>query len=503
MNRTKAFLSNSMSTALLQIVTMVIGFIQPRIMLSYYGSEINGLISSVSQFIGYFNLVETGLSSAAVFALYKPLAENNTHDINAVVSAAKKFYTQAGWIFTALTTGMAVIYPIFVKSEAASPLSITAIVFILGVNGCLEFFSLSKYRALLTADQKTYIISIASIVQNVIYFGLVVILTRIGMNIVLLRLIALISVFARSAILMIYCRRHYKYLDYSVEPNTKALDKRWDALYLQVLGTVQNNTPVLFLTVIMRNLKAVSLYSIFNMVASGIAKVLGIFTSGLSASFGNVIFKKETETLKSAYRQFEFSYYSLITIVYTIMLITIMPFVKIYTAGVTDMSYNEPLVGAFITINGFLYNIKTPQGMLVHSAGLYKETRVQTTIQVVLIIVFGLIFVPFMGVAGILLAEIVSNIYRDIDLIHFISKRVTHVPVRETYFRILRMVACIALSCAASMLVTYAPASLVQWFVYAIIISVIVVAVTIAINIIFDFKECKNLLIRVKGLVSK
>ena len=66
---------------------MIAGFIVPKIMLLNYGSEINGLVSSITQFINYFVIVEAGLTAAAVF-LYKPLAENQ-HKINEVVSTTK------------------------------------------------------------------------------------------------------------------------------------------------------------------------------------------------------------------------------------------------------------------------------------------------------------------------------------------------------------------------------------------------------------------------------
>ena len=48
MGRSKKFMLNSVTTALLQVVTMIAGFITPRFMLTAYGSEINGLISSIS-----------------------------------------------------------------------------------------------------------------------------------------------------------------------------------------------------------------------------------------------------------------------------------------------------------------------------------------------------------------------------------------------------------------------------------------------------------------------
>ena len=75
MSRTKKFIYNTFTTALYQIVVMIVGFITPKSILNAYGSETNGLVTSINQFITYFNLVEAGLAGAAVYALYKPLAE--------------------------------------------------------------------------------------------------------------------------------------------------------------------------------------------------------------------------------------------------------------------------------------------------------------------------------------------------------------------------------------------------------------------------------------------
>ena len=118
MSRKKKFLYNSTSSVLFQVVTLLVGLITPCIMLTVYGSEVNGLISSITQFISYFNLVEAGLSGATVYALYKPLADQNHTEINGVVAAAKKFYQQAGYIFVALTLILALVYPLYISSES-------------------------------------------------------------------------------------------------------------------------------------------------------------------------------------------------------------------------------------------------------------------------------------------------------------------------------------------------------------------------------------------------
>jgi len=471
---------------------MLAGFITPLVILKAYGSEINGLVSSINQFIVYFSLVEAGLSGAAIYALYKPLADNDHKAINEVVTAAKKFFTQSGYIFVSLTIGLALIYPMFVKADNITPLTVGLLVLILGVNGALDFFTLAKYQVLLSADQRTYIVSYASIVYVVINTIIVIVLGNQRVDIVVLRFVALLSIFSRSLILMVYVKVKYKYINYMEKPNFAALNKRWDAFYLQILGAIQIGAPVVILTIISRNLKVVSVYTIFNMVIAGLNGVLSIFMSGLSASFGDVIVRGEGETLRKAYREFEFFYYSLITVVYSVAFVTIMSFIRIYTKGITDIKYDLPLVGFLFVLNGLLYNVKTPQGMLVISAGMFKETKVQTTIQGAIAVIGGIILALFFGIAGVLVGSILSNIYRDIDLLFFIPRNVTKLPVRKTAYRIIRIFMCMVVIWAPFFFIEINPSRYVSWFAIAGGIGLYAVLVVALSGFIFDRIDIKN-----------
>lgn len=503
MGRTQKFIYNSISSAIYQIIIMIAGFITPRVMLKYYGSEINGLVSSINQFFVYFNLVEAGLSGAAIYALYKPLADKNHKAINAIISAAKNFYNQSGYIFISLTIGLAVFYPFYVKTNALSSISVGILVLILGVNGALEFFTLSKYRVLLSADQRTYVISLASIAHVILNTLIVTVLGIMQVNIVILRLVALSSIFLRSFILMIYVKRNYKFINYREEPNFEALDKRWDALYLQILGAIQTGAPIVILTLMSKNLKLVSVYAVFNMIMSSINGILSIFKSGLSASFGDVIARKEKKTLQKAYNEFEFAYYALITIVYSIAFVTIMPFVRIYTVGVTDINYNEPLIGFLFVLNGLLYNIKTPQGMLVISAGLFRETRVQTTIQGIIVVTIGMILAPKYGIYGVLLGSILSNIYRNIDLLFFVPKNITGLPVRNTAKRMLKIIITTLIIFLSFLLIDVNSSSYFEWIIDASLIGVYSVIVVIIVSLMFDRETTKGIVDRCLRMMKR
>lgn len=503
MSRTKSFLYNSVSAALLQMFTVAAGFVIPRIILTTYGSEINGLITSITQFIAYFNLVEAGLAGAAIYALYKPLADNDHTSINAVLSATNRFYILSGYIFVALTLGLALLYPAFVKTSLLSPFSVGVLVLILGVSGALEFFTMAKYRALLTADQKLYVISMASIVAIILNTVIIVVLAYNDTSIIVLKSVALFSVFARSLILNIYVRFRYRYINYKETPNNEALNKRWDAFYLQILGAIQSGAPVIIAT-IFTSLQVVSLYSIFSMVVVGISRLVGIFTSGLFASFGDVIARSEQSVLQKAYQEFELMYYMLISWAFSCTMVLIMPFIRLYTAGITDVNYNVPLVGILFTLNGLLYSLKTPQGMLVISAGLYRETRWQVTIQGLIAVVGGVILVHFWELVGILVGSILSNIYRDIDLLFYIPHRLTKLKVRTSFFRMLRVFVCFGLIYWPFVnLININCSTFWDWIGWAGITAIYALFVVIIINYPWERHVFMNIVCRMNNLSKK
>lgn len=495
--RSQKFLYNTIISAVQQIFIMFVGFIIPRVMLMYFGSEINGVVSSISQFITYFSLVEAGIGSAAVFSLYKPLADNDYKAINKIISATDKFYKKAGYFFICLVLIFAFIYPSYVKISGLSQLKVFTLVLIISSDLIINFFTLGKYRALLTADQCLYYISSVLIIQQLINTILVVIFAKNGFSIIVVRGVSLFSIIVRSLILLVICKRKYPYLNVKEKPNYKALDKRWNALYLQILGSIQRGAPIILAT-FFTNFKEVSVYTIYNIVMVGVNNILNIFMSGLSSGFGDIIARKDTTTLKKAYSDFEFAYIAFITIIYSVTLLLFVPFILIYTKGITDADYNRQLLALLFVLNGYFYNLKTPQGMLVISAGHYKETKWRSSIQAVIVIIFGLLLTPLFGLVGILISSCLSNIYRDIDLLFYIPKKITHLPVLSTFKRWLLSFLEIFLIFIPFKFYDIKIVGIFSWIEYAFIYIIYSALVVLLVSYIFDRKSLKCTIIRIK-----
>lgn len=498
MNRTKLAIYNMSASMLQNILTLFSGIIVTKIILYTYGSEINGLTSSISQFISYFTLLEAGLSGASIYALYKPLAERNVNAINGIVSATNKYYLFIGRIFSVLIIGLAIIYPQFVKTESIDSVQMGIYVIILSASGLLEFFTLGKYRALLMADQKSYVISIATCVYTTANLIVIYSLSILNVNIVLVRFVAIFSIILRIFILSNYVKKHYDYLNFKEKPNNDALKNRWNVFSLQLLISVQQGSPIIIAT-IFTNLKMVSIYSIYNMIMSGVNNLLSMITSGITASFGNIIANNEEKLLQKTVDEFEVIYYDVLLILYTITLTMFMPFIHLYTKNIVDVNYDVKYLAFLFVLNGLLYNLQTPHGLLVSSAGLFKETRVQSTIQALLLVVFGSGLSYYFGLYGILLGGIISNIYRTIDLVIFISKNLTKRKMTKCFYRVVRT---IVLFCIISLLLrcfNFNPDNYIIWFVQAILSGVVSIIVVYLYSWIF---EKQDLLIIQRRMIS-
>jgi hypothetical protein len=321
--RTSRFVQNTAFTAAYQFTAMLMGFVTPRLMMLYYGSQINGLIVSANEFLTLFRLVEAGLAAAAVFSLYKPLSEQDNEGVSAIVSAARQYYNVAGWMFVGLTVVFAAIYPFFVPVEtiAGDPmnyLSVFLLICAMGVSGSLEFFTLSRYRVLLTADQRTFMVSLASMASLLLQTAVIVVLAYMKANIILLRLLASLTIAIRPLILGRYVKKIYPQIDAFAKPNKAALSRRWDAMYQQFTTAFHQSAAVMLTTVITRDAAMISVYGTYHMVTIGLWGILKMTTTGIYSGFGDLLARGHQEKFQQAYRDFEYLYLSITTVLFSV-----------------------------------------------------------------------------------------------------------------------------------------------------------------------------------------
>jgi len=101
---------NIIASLLMQLITICIGLVLPKLIIENYGSNINGLISTVNTFFVYFNILEGGVAVAAGASLYSPIKSNDYEQINRILSAVRNFYIKSGLLFVCITIAFSVFF---------------------------------------------------------------------------------------------------------------------------------------------------------------------------------------------------------------------------------------------------------------------------------------------------------------------------------------------------------------------------------------------------------
>ena len=329
--KNKVTLVNMISSLALQICTIISGFIIPKIILSYFGSDTNGLISSLNQFLSYISLLEGGVTGVVAANLYKPLVNGDNQKLSAVVVTSKKFFNKVGAIFIAYTFCLAIVYPLVFKMDFWYVFFLTVI---LSMNLLVQYMFSITLRTLLNADKKLYIVSFTQIISTILNTILAYVSVKIYPSIHLLKLISGLLFFAQPVIYGRYVRKYYS-IDWSAEADNQLLKERWNGFAINLAAFIHNSTDISILT-FFTNLATVSIYNIYSLVAVGLKSLVQALTSGISATIGHAYAREDWDELNQKMDLYEYIVFLLVSFLFTVGALLITPFVMLYTSGIYD-----------------------------------------------------------------------------------------------------------------------------------------------------------------------
>ncbi len=203
--RSKKAIANIITSFMLQITTAICGFIIPRLILDSFGSEVNGLVSSISQFLGYIALVEGGIGGVTRAALYKPLAQKDNLKLSGIVKATEAFFRKVAIIFVFYTLILSVIYP-FLAEISFEWFYTFSLVIILSISTFAQYFFGVSYQLLINADQKQYLTNIVQIVTAILNAVSVILLIRMNCNIHIVKLTSALIFILRPLVFKYYVK---------------------------------------------------------------------------------------------------------------------------------------------------------------------------------------------------------------------------------------------------------------------------------------------------------
>lgn len=479
-NKSNRLFINMISYALLQIVNMLVGLFLPRLYLAVYGSEINGVISTINSFTSYFTYLEAGLGLTLIHSLFKPLAENNMQELNGILTYSKKRYKDISFVYFILVVVFSLFFPLTKATQDIGKIEFAMLVFVIGIYGALDFFTMSKYRVLLTADRKEYVISNAMILAQVCRFVFTWILLQFDLSVVLVKLVPIFTLLIRSLILRIYIKKNYERISYnSTERISVEISKsHWDALLLQISISTSVSLPTIVISQIL-DYREANVYAVYSLVIGAMISITSALSSGVSPMLGKSI--AEGKSINKTYEVFDYVVAVITSIVFSITSVMLLPFVDLYTDVVSDINYIHPEYAVLMSIWGALYTYRIPVTAVVNAAGVYKENRRHNIINLLLQVILGVVSTIVFGIPGLILVMIVSALQRNIALTMVNNKKLLHSNLKNCILYQILMVVLIG----GSFLVSYNIIASIEFDVFKwVMIAIIVALAEIVIGLI-------------------
>lgn len=474
---------NLTSSLIYQFITVICGFVLQRFFLAYYGSEVNGLVSSITQFLGFISLAECGVGAVVQSALYKPLADNNMQEVSKIVVSSERFFKRIAYILLGYTAILMVFYPL-ITLDSFDYLFTLILIFVISISTFAQYYLGMTYRLLLNADQLGFIqysiYSVALILNTVSC----ILLMRLGASVQFVKLTTSLIFLMQPVLLTIIAKRRYK-IDHKIRFVGEPIKQKRNGLAQHIATVVLGNTDTVVLT-LLSTLENVSVYAVYHLVVNGVKQIIVSATNGMQAMLGNMLAKDEKEELNKAFDNIEWLLHTLVTFVFSVTGVLIIPFVRIYTAEITDVEYIVPAFAYLITLAQAAYCLRLPYNIMVLAAGHYKQTQMSAIMEAIINVIVSVALVFYFGLVGVAIGTFVAMAYRTIYLVYYLSKNILYRKIsyflRHMIVDVVTAAALIATVNAFPMFFILNELNYIAWIVLVIKVAAVGMVICILIN---------------------
>ncbi len=482
--RLKNIFRNSFFGLMSQIVLILIGFFSQRVMNLIMGEELVGMNSVISNIIAILSVSELGIASAIVFHLYRALADKDEEKIASLMN----LYRRAYYIFASVITLLGLLILPFVHlflKENTFSLSYIRLIYLLWLVRTSLSYLLSYKRSILIADQKEYIVSIVTLLINILNYGSIIVILLLWQN---YQLALLLNIFVETALnlwIIQYVNRQYPFLK---KHRKKPLEK---TMVRTIFGDIKNifisrlsskllvSTDNLIISSFI-SVGVVGRYANYSLITQSVSNLMISLSNAVQPSVGNMFTEENQEKNYQVLRQITFVFFLLAAFCSASLM-------SLSTRFVTDiwLTKNYRLdteVVIFCVVNCYCFILSLPTAMMMTVSGMFDKERNISVFYALANLVISLALVKPFGVTGVLLGTFASYLVQIISRIRIFFRNYLHKSSRQYVLDMLEYGFLAVLEAAgtyAAVAFVYQDGGFVRFFLSMIVCAVLPNAVNL------------------------
>lgn len=405
--RIKNSLRNVMGAVLNKFSAIVFPFIIRTIILYYLGTEYAGLSSLFTSILQILSLSELGIGSAIVFSMYKPVAEEDIPQINALLGLYRKIYLIIGCCILFIGIVLLPFIPYLISGSYPEDINLFVLYAIYLCNTVASYFLYAYKSSVLIAYQRSDIESNITTFVNIGMYLMQIIVLVMFRNYYLYIIFLPIATVIINVIRSIVVDKKYPriYCEGEVSKETRRdISKRVGALIgHQLSGTVNCSLDNIVVSIFL-GLTVVAQYGNYYYIVSALAGIMQVVFNSLTASVGNSLIKETKE--KNLRDFFDMQYINCWVVgwISICMLCLYQDFMRIWVGEKFLFSFD--IVFLFVL---YFYSWQTRRTVLTYknAFGMWWIDKVKPYVSICVNLVLNFTLVRIIGVYGVLLSTII------------------------------------------------------------------------------------------------
>lgn len=491
----KAVIKNSSIGFISQVVTMLFTFVTRSLFIKYIGVELLGLNSTFSSVLTALSLAELGFQSAIVYNLYRPLHDKNTEEVNSIVNILKLIYRGIGIFFIIAVFSLTP----FLKSIVTG-IEITLIVYVyfwLQALASVCTYFLAYKRAILYADQKEYISKIVDLFFSIVFNTFQCIFLIKFKSYLGYLALKLAQTYVSNFAIHLYCTKHYGYLHKSALDKsrlTKILHDVRDVFASRIASFIYSSTDNLVISAFVSTV-SVGFFVNYTTITTSLKTLTSSALSPIIPILGNhLLDAKDTNKREQIFFLDTFIRYFIALMIVIPTAILIDDFITWWVGK--EMILDHSIV-ILLCIDFYIHLVHSASMDFINSAGLFKSDKYIEALGALCNIVTSLILVQHLGIEGVLIGTVVSQVVFWVGRSIIVYRECLHLGVRN-YLRYWIKNLCYIIVATVTTAVAhyiyikiYIKSIIIRFILGGIVLESIIV--TIAAVIFWQSSEMKNL----------
>lgn len=407
-NRTQNATRNILWGVLNKFIVMGLPFVNRTVLVYILGASYLGLDSLFTSILQMLNIAELGFSSAIVFSMYKPIAEGNYVQVNALLNLYRKVYRIIGSIVLFIGIVIMPLLPKLIKSDLPNHLNLYSLYMIYLLNTVLGYWLFSYKKSLIFAYQREDVLSNINSIIVICKTFLQILMICFFRMYYLYALILPVTTLVENLIVEYWSKKIFPDCipDGIVNRESRQeIKKRIYGLMIQKICSTSRNSLDSIVISAYVGLNNVSIYGNYYYIMAALHALLGTITSSITAVVGNSVAECSTEKNHSDMLKFNFIYMWIASNLTICLLCVFQPFMRIWMGN--NMMFEIQVVIA-LCIYFYSLCIGDIRSVYVVASGLWYEGRYRAVLEAITNLVLNIYLGKHFGIMGIVVATIIS-----------------------------------------------------------------------------------------------